>query len=190
MVSVAFKEWSSVCRALAVGRQSLILRKGGIADEGGLFRPEHETFLLLPTYFHEPRAEGLKPEWSDDPPGAEGVRPEPGRVTFRHVVSTTDVIHLRTPDAARRLDAFHVWSQETVEKRFHYRAPGLFALVVRTRTLPAPVSIPDDPSYAGCKSWVPLTTPVAIANAIPVLDDESFRQMADAIRSASSSIPY
>ena len=30
--SIAFKEWAGVCAALAEGRQSLIVRKGGIAE--------------------------------------------------------------------------------------------------------------------------------------------------------------
>ena len=32
--SVAFKEWASVVRALETGQQTVILRKGGIAEEG------------------------------------------------------------------------------------------------------------------------------------------------------------
>ncbi|HQU41894.1 MAG TPA: DUF1802 family protein, partial [Pirellulales bacterium] len=49
----AFKEWAVVCRALAGGRQSLILRKGGIVEEGGEFRPDHPEFLLFPTFSHQ-----------------------------------------------------------------------------------------------------------------------------------------
>ena len=33
--AVAFKEWLGVCEALGSGRQSLILRKGGVAEDGG-----------------------------------------------------------------------------------------------------------------------------------------------------------
>jgi len=32
MLAQAFKEWAVICRALAVGKQSLLLRKGGIAE--------------------------------------------------------------------------------------------------------------------------------------------------------------
>ena len=59
-LSIAFKEWAVICRALAEGRQSLILRKGGIAEAGGQFRPEHDRFLLYPTYFHEQHHTGTK----------------------------------------------------------------------------------------------------------------------------------
>ena len=35
MQSVGFKEWALVCQALGTGRQSIILRKGGIATTWG-----------------------------------------------------------------------------------------------------------------------------------------------------------
>ena len=40
-VRTAFKEWAIVVDALGRGRQSVILRKGGIAEGRGGFRPEH-----------------------------------------------------------------------------------------------------------------------------------------------------
>ncbi len=51
--AMALKEWAAVCQALAVGRQTILLRKGGIAEGPGGFRAEHDAFWLLPTYFHE-----------------------------------------------------------------------------------------------------------------------------------------
>ena len=52
-MKTAFKEWAVVCRALGVGRQVLILRKGGINEQAREFRPEHREFLLFPTGFHQ-----------------------------------------------------------------------------------------------------------------------------------------
>ena len=71
MATVAFKEWAVICRALAAGRQAVILRKGGISESGGEFRPEHERFLLLPTHFHEQHRTGIKPELMSDLDAAE-----------------------------------------------------------------------------------------------------------------------
>jgi hypothetical protein len=53
MESIGFKEWSLVCDALGRGTQSVILRKGGLAEgrEGFSFR--HREFFLFPTFFHE-----------------------------------------------------------------------------------------------------------------------------------------
>ncbi|HUR54032.1 MAG TPA: DUF1802 family protein, partial [Gemmataceae bacterium] len=84
MLSIAFKEWAVICRALAEGRQSLILRKGGISEVGGEFRPEHESFLLYPTLFHEQHRTGIKPELLPLLEAAEAERPPAGTVRFTH----------------------------------------------------------------------------------------------------------
>ena len=52
-MNIGFKEWTLVCDALGRGEQSIILRKGGIAEGRAGFRFQHPEFLLLPTLFHE-----------------------------------------------------------------------------------------------------------------------------------------
>ena len=42
----AFKEWAVICRALAAGDQSIILRKGGIDENDDSFRVEHTRFRI------------------------------------------------------------------------------------------------------------------------------------------------
>ena len=49
---MAFKEWALVCEALGSGNQSLLLRKGGIAEGKKGFGFEHQDFFLFPTWFH------------------------------------------------------------------------------------------------------------------------------------------
>ncbi|MBX3440236.1 MAG: DUF1802 family protein, partial [Planctomycetaceae bacterium] len=51
--SWALKEWAAVCQALATGRQSILLRAGGIADGGDGFPVPHDEFWLLATRFHQ-----------------------------------------------------------------------------------------------------------------------------------------
>jgi hypothetical protein len=154
-LAVAFKEWAVICQALAADRQSIILRKGGIAEEGGVFRPEHTEFLLYPTYFHEHRT-GIKTEFLPLLDAAEAARPEPGTIRFTHFVRVTCVRHLTDLDAVLALDAQHAWTEEVVRQRFHYRTPGLFVLDVRTLDLSASVTRSERPEYAGCKTWVVL----------------------------------
>jgi hypothetical protein len=165
MLSVAFKEWAVVCRALAEGRQTVILRKGGIAEEGGTFRPEHPEFLLYPTFFHEHRA-GVKPDFLPLLDAAEEEKPEAGKIKFAHFVRVTDVKHLTDLDAALALDAKHAWTPEVVTQRFHYRAPGVFALSVCTFRLATPTMRVERPEYAGCKTWVVLDEPVSTEGAV------------------------
>jgi hypothetical protein len=176
VLSIAFKEWAVICRALAEGRQSLILRKGGIAETGGEFRPEHDRFLLLPTYFHEQHREGIKPELLPLLDAAEAERPPAGVLRFSHFVEVRDCRHVADLDRALALDPLHGWTAASVRQRFQYRAPGLFALTVRTFRLKWPVEVPDRPEYSGCKSWVPLTDEVAVADAEPVLTEEAFER--------------
>ena len=164
MLSTAFKEWAVICEALATGRQSLILRKGGIAESGGVFRPEHSEFLLYPTFFHEHRV-GVKPAFLPLLDHAEANKPEAGTIRFTHFVRVTDVKHITDLDAALALDPLHAWTPEIVKQRFHYRTPGLFAITVNVFKLAEPQIRVERPEYAGCKTWVELDTPIDIPTA-------------------------
>ena len=74
-------------------------------------------------------------------------------------------------DAARAL-GLH---EDTVRKRFHYRTPGLFVVIVRVYRLTAAIEIDEMPAYDGCRSWVELEKALPTESSTPVLDDESFR---------------
>src|SRR5215831_9182736 len=165
MLAIAFKEWAVICRALATGRQSIILRKGGIAEDGGVFRPEHPEFLLYPTYFHEHR-DGVKPEFLPLFDEAEAEKPAAGAIRFTHFARVIDVKHLTDLDAALALDSLHAWTPEVVRKRFAYRTPGLFVLSVRVFRLPKPELRVERPEYAGCKTWVTLDEPISTDGAV------------------------
>lgn len=175
-LSIAFKEWAAICRALGEGRQALILRKGGIAEAGGEFRPEHDRFLLYPSYFHEQHRTGIKPELLPLLEAAERDKPPSGRIRFEHFAIVSAVWHLESIDRALSLDGFHGWTADEVAKRFHYRAPGLYAFAVRVHRLKAAVEVAEKPEYAGCKTWVNLDAPIETAGAEPVLDDAAFAQ--------------
>jgi hypothetical protein len=170
MLSIAFKEWAVICRALAEGRQSLILRKGGIAEVGGEFRPEHEQFLLYPTFFHEQHRTGIKPDLLPLLEAAEADRPPAGTIRFTHYAQVVLVRHATDLDSALAIDALHGWNEDTVRQRFHYRTPGLYALGVWVYRLPQPVEVAERPEYAGCKTWVELDAPVPTDGAVRVLD--------------------
>jgi hypothetical protein len=173
MISVAFKEWAVICEALAAGRQSLILRKGGISEEGGEFRPEHSEFLLYPTYFHEHRS-GIKPEFLPLLAAAEAAKPPAGTVRFTHFVRVESVTYVAPLESALALDPLHAWTPEVVKQRFNYRTPGLFMFTVRVFKLIQSVEEAERPEYAGCKTWVKLDTPVDTTGAAPVLSDGEF----------------
>jgi hypothetical protein len=154
-VRTAFKEWAVICRALASGRQDVILRKGGIVEPGGAFRPEHARFLLLPTFLHQ-SAESLLPEARDLLEAIDGDRPAEGTVVLTHVA---DVVAAQRITDRRALDFFrhrHVWAESVVDERFHRWQDELHVLEVAVRPLRFPLTLPWRESYGGCRSWVDL----------------------------------
>ena len=175
----AFKEWAGVCEALADGRQSVILRKGGIAEDQGSFTPEHRWFWLYPTHLHEGE-QGLRlPRKPDLPPRASS----PDVVEVRTLVETGPIWWLDRRDRLAELEPFHVWTEETVDKRFHYRKPGLWVLGVRVYRRETPFVVPITPEHAGCKTWVPLDPSLETLGVAPVLADQEYDQVMDRIRS-------
>lgn len=165
---VAFKEWEGVCDALATGRQSLILRKGGIEEGPGGFVPEHRVFWLYPTRVHQAR-QGLKPGSRDSGDAT------PDDTIGLSTLAVVEVIgRVERLEQLSELSDLHVWTAETVESRFHYRRPGLWALGVRVYRRDSPFAVPVTPDHAGCKSWVPLEEARATKGLVEALDGREF----------------
>jgi hypothetical protein len=164
---IAFKEWAGVCDALVEGRQALIVRKGGIAEGPRGFAPEHDTFWLYPTFVHEAE-QGLR-----DGPATPPLEPT-GPVPLRGLAVVDSVAYVDREETLRALRDLHVWTEETMARRFHYRQPGLWVLGVRIfrRPDPHPVVVTDE--HAGCKTWVTLDSPLVTAGCEPVLDEAEF----------------
>src|SRR5437870_3734933 len=79
MLRHALKEWAVICRTLADGRQSLLLRKGGIAEEAETFALEQKLFWLLPTYTHQ-KPQAIKPEAKPLFDEVQASQPPPGQL--------------------------------------------------------------------------------------------------------------
>ena len=180
MLRQAFKEWAVVCRALAEGRQAIILRKGGIAEAGGLFQPEHDRFWLYPTYVHQQR-EGIKPEAVPLLEEAERDRPAAGVLRLTHFCEISGVYHVEKLFGALLLERLHIWSQETVRARFEYRTPGLYVLPVRVYRAAEVHELPLRPEYDGCKTWVELDRELPTDGATPVLDDRTYADVLESL---------
>ena len=188
-MSIGFKEWTLVCDALGRGAQSIIIRKGGIAEGRAGFRFEHEEFFLFPTLFHEQVAKlKLPPDTALPALRADGQHEIALRV---RVEWTQDVADL---DVVRRLAPFHIWQESEIEKRFQYELPsakrageaggkhGVSVAFVRVEKLNAPFVFPDSPKFGGCRSWIQLPElPAGIAGA-PVIDEGLHRAREAEIR--------
>ncbi|MFO0928861.1 MAG: DUF1802 family protein [Gemmataceae bacterium] len=175
-LAIAFKEWAVICQALADGRQTILLRKGGIAEPTGAFRVEHDRFWLFPTFVHQ-QDDGVLDAYRPLLDAVRHAAPPPGQVRLSHFVAVEQVWYVDRLDQALALRALHGWSDATIESRFHYRTPGLFVLAVRTYRAAADVLVPLTEHYAGCKSWVALDRPLSTAGAVPVLPDDRFAEV-------------
>lgn len=165
-MSIAFKEWALVCEALRRGDQSLILRKGGIAEGRDGFRFKHEAFFLFPTLFHEQLVRTKLPEDTVIP------APPPGQVridTFVRIEWTRLITDLAALEA---LNTFHILQPAVVKERFHYdEMPGINAALARVYRLEKPWEFPMRPSYGGCRSWVTIPEPPSDLVFAPALGD-------------------
>jgi hypothetical protein len=167
----AFKEWHVIVEALGSGEQILILRKGGIAEEGGGFAVKAEKFWLFPTQFHEQLAKTK--------PAAKKffarLPPENGQIGLCYFAEVVRQAFLSDWAAVTRLDAFHLWSEETIRERFNWaQPPGLHAFAVRVHRLKLPALLEITPEMSGCKSWVDVPVDFAAHASEPVLDDKAF----------------
>ncbi len=164
-MAYGFKEWAIVCQALQDGRQSIILRKGGIAEGRAGFRFEHEEFYLLPTFFHEQLARTRLPQTTTLPQAA------PGEITINALCRVVIGGIIRDAAQLQQLERFHILASETVHERFAYGPePALHVVLVRTYRLHPAWVLADDKRFAGCRSWVELPPPPA-CELTQVIDD-------------------
>jgi hypothetical protein len=167
---VAFKEWASVCAALLDGRQTIILRKGGISEDQatGVFAPEHPEFWLYPTWVHQ-ASQGVR-----DGEANAAVASEDGCVPIDAMVQVERLGYIENESALTALESQHILTAETVLKRFHYRRPGLWVLLARVWRGRKPYSIPVTPEHAGCKTWVKLDAPLSTSGLEPCCSDAAW----------------
>lgn len=175
-LSLAFKEWASVVAALAVGRQSIILRKGGLNEEGGSFELKNPSFLLFPTYEHQ-NLEDLSPE------GREFLKPiletashrDAQQVEFDYCAKVEKSFWVDDLDKLFALWPYHVLSEQSVKKRFLWGDnAGLHIFLVRVYRLGWTERLDARPEYSGCKSWVTLERDIPVQQATPVLPDDAY----------------
>jgi len=157
-IAVAFKEWASIVLSLEEGKQDLIFRKGGIAEEGRGFQVEHDRFLLFPTYFHQ-QLTGLRDEFAPLLERAMRSRPPEGKLVITSWVEVTRWFAIERGADLASLAARHVYAPQVLQDRLAGRyGKTLYALEVKTHVLDRPLTLPLLEAYAGCKSWVDLAS--------------------------------
>lgn len=181
-VQAALKEWAIVCHALADGRQTLLIRKGGIQEVKDGFQVTHRNFWLFPTYAHQNAAD-LVPAVHEEFAAIQANEPAPGVIPVRLLATVEDVVKVTDLDRLRRLDGQHVLSWECIASRFHYRnRPGVHLLILRMYRRPEPISVRNQSWYDGCVSWVELDHALDVAGCVPVLSNADFAARVAEIR--------
>jgi hypothetical protein len=181
---IAFKEWAVIVDALGRGEQIIILRKGGISEGPGGFRPAHSQFLLFPTQFH-PQRESVLPVAQSRFDQIASSFADGSQLRLEFFAEIAAVNQLDSLAAAARLRGQHILRDEVIALRFEWgKEPTIHALAVRVFRLPRAVNLPRLASYGGCKSWVELETDIATEGAVPVLPDEAFKEKLNRFRAA------
>jgi hypothetical protein len=167
------------------GRQAIVLREGGIAEEGGVFRPDCDRFWLLPTYSDQSTGalRRLVNKWL---PAINRDRQSADQVRLMHYVELPSAFRAGRTYQVLSPDPVHVWSETTVQQRFSYQEPGLYVLPVRVFGISTEIEIPNQPQYDGSKSWVDLGDVIA-ASGTPVLSDRALADVLEEIDRAINS---
>ncbi len=165
MESVGFKEWALVCAALGRGEQSVILRKGGIAEGRAGFQFRHAEFFLFPTFFH---AQASKTRM----PSAEMPAQRDGEIEITYFAKLEFAAVVQDWKTAVALEPFHILTREVVRERFDYEgAPGIHLAFVRVFRCEPQWTFPDAARYGGCRSWVELPPQPAEVQLRAVVDE-------------------
>jgi hypothetical protein len=166
MESAGLKEWAIVCEAMGRGEQSVILRKGGIAERRTGFAFRHPEFFLFPTFFHE-QIDKVRVN------GAKIPKVREAEIEIRFFARLVAATQITSWETAAALEPFHVLQQSVVRERFEYDdKPGLHVALVRMFRLRPSWILPDAPRYEGCRSWVTLPEYSPETRFEPVLTDE------------------
>lgn len=179
---VALKEWAVTVKALAMGRQILLLRKGGIREEGKNFRVTYPEFLLYPTYEHQ-REELLKLEYQPSLSQVLAESPQKSTITFSYWARVEEVIEVSQQEKVDDLSPHYIWTNAYAQSRLHWKPRfPLSIMLLRVYRMEQPVSVSHLPEYSGCKSWVNLATQVTLGRCQPVLSDMEFQHQVAEIK--------
>lgn len=165
-MSAAFKEWALVCEALGQGKQSIILRKGGIAEGRAGFAFQHEEFFLFPTWFHEQLSKTVLPEATALPEELDG------EIEIRYAATLEWSRLVEDVERLHSLREFHILNESVVQERFHYDdREGIHVALVRVFRLDPPRRIANEKKFGGCRSWIELPD-LADCTLVSVISDE------------------
>ena len=181
-MTAALKEWAAAVYALLDGRQTVLLRKGGIGEKR--FAVESDEFLLFPTVAHS-HAERVRPEHRDL---LDAAAPDSAddHLVIRAAAKVVAAVGVQRDEGLNEIEDLHIWTAESVRTdRLDFRPRHrLTVLVVQAVPLTEPIRLPREARYGGCTSWVQL--PVSAELGEPVHDAAALAAIAGRVRAAVS----
>jgi hypothetical protein len=172
-ITNALKEWNVAVNALDNGKTILLLRKGGMREQGGNFNVDHRRFLLYPTFEHQ-QPDLLKSEYRNQVTKvASGWHPE--TIIIRNWAEITDTFLVVDQPVITALLTYHIWNDKFVLDRLKWKAnQPISVLLLRTYKLAKAQTISYNKAYGGCRSWIDLVTPITIDESLPVFSDSEY----------------
>ncbi|MBE9181672.1 DUF1802 family protein [Oculatella sp. LEGE 06141] len=184
----ALKEWAIAVSALTQGDTILLLRKGGIREQGGRFSVAQHRVWLYPTYEHQ-KPHLLKPAYADRvQPVASGWHPS--TVAIPAWAEITHVFQFGEAATVSALLPFHIWNEQFATERLKWKPrQPLYALLLRVHRLHTTHTLSYREEYGGCKSWIDLQEPLSTAASVPVWSDDEYARQVDQIGKIISQHP-
>src|ERR671932_1031972 len=144
----ALKEWAVAVDALIAGETIMLLRKGGIREEGKHFRVAQDEVLLYPTYEHQEPGLLKAPYAGQVQPVPSGWHPE--TVTIRGWARIEGIFQVTDAATVEALLPYHIWNERFAAERFGWKPRyPLYVLLLRAYRLREPQTMPYIGSYGG-----------------------------------------
>jgi hypothetical protein len=177
----ALKEWNAAVNALEQGKTIVLLRKGGIREQGGHFNVADKQVLLYPTFEHQ-RPDLLKSDFASQVKTVEsGWHPETIRIGSWAEI--TDNFLVAWEPAIAALFPYHIWNDKFISDRLNWKPnQPICILLLRVYRLAEVAEIPYISEYGGCRSWLDFATPISIEGSKPVLSDREYITRSNEIR--------
>ncbi len=174
--ALALKEWAIVLEAIAQARQCVLIRKGGLADPGKAFAFPAPSFVFYPTYEHQ-TVSFVVADYQAIFEQTLARRALAEIVRFELAACVAKSVETRDAQILKRLEGWHIYTDAMLSQRLKWQPDQPLTIAyIRAYRLAEPVQVAVHPSYAGCKSWVDLQTPISLKGARPVMADALFEE--------------
>lgn len=161
----ALKEWATVVTALESGKQTVILRKGGILETASGFKIIAKKFILFPTFEHQ-EEKNLKPEFHNYLDIVKQNHPQNEHNKITSYAEVIDEVDIQSQEKIKALSDFHIWSNSYINERVNWMPDKpIKAVFLKVYKIPAK-EIPIKSEYHGCKSWININEDIQTGKAV------------------------